>query len=136
MKRFTLAILVLHIFTSVAFAQNADAVLGTWHSPHGNIVIEITKKGTNYFGHTIAVKKAGQEYHQSASDAGTEILKNFRYRNRGVYVGGKVFDSKSKKSSNGQMKLMGNDKLDIRIFFGIIQLGRTESWTRVPIIHN
>lgn len=131
-----LAVLILHIFTVMVSAQSADAVLGIWHSPHGNLDIQIIKKGSNYFGHVVILEGSNNEHGQTLSDTGTEILKNFRYRNGGVYTGGKVLDSKSGKSYNGQMKLIGNDKLDIRIFFGIIQLGRTEIWTRILQHHS
>ena len=131
MKKFILAALLLHMTIYSVSAQDADAILGIWHSPHGHTDIQIIKKDNLYSGVTTSLKDTHPGHLPSGPDTGVVILKDFKYRRKGIYNGGKVLDSKSGRSYNGQMKLINNDRLDIRIFFGIIQFGRTETWTRV-----
>jgi uncharacterized protein (DUF2147 family) len=133
MKRYLAVLVVIWCITPfVLSAQEPNAILGIWHNPHGTD-IQIIKRANAYFGQVV-LSKDEPEQAQAHSRVGTELLKNFTFRNRGVYAGGKILDSGSGKTYNGQLKLIDNDKLNVRIFFGIIQLGRTEIWTRVS--HN
>jgi uncharacterized protein (DUF2147 family) len=129
MKKYVLTIWILIMVIITASAQNADAILGIWHSPHGNTEIQITKKDNKYFGTTLLLKDSHSN-NQPRPDTGIVILKDFKY-SEGVYYGGRVLDLKSKRTNNGRMRLINNDRLDVRIFFGIVQFGRTETWTRV-----
>lgn len=131
MKKYMLTVLLLYAAVSVVRAQNPDAILGFWHSPHGHTDIEISKSGDNYSGVTVSLNKEHNGHNSSQLDTGIVILQKFKYRGNGVYVRGRVIDSRSGRTYNGQMRLINHEKLEIRIFFGIIQFGRTETWTRV-----
>ncbi|WP_207425581.1 DUF2147 domain-containing protein [Pedobacter sp. SYSU D00535] len=144
MRTFFLATVLL-LFTALGVAaQSADAVLGKWQSGHGSGRIQIYKKGDKYFGKLIWLKEPRDENGRPKVDinnpneklrgqpiVGLEVLRNFQYRGNGVWSGGSVYDPKSGNTYNCQMALDGPDKLDIRAFFGITLLGKTETWTRV-----
>lgn len=130
MKRYVLTVGILLTVIFMASAQNADAILGIWHSPHGNTEIQITKKDNKYFGTTLLLKNSYSN-NQHQPDTGIVILKDFKFSSKGIYYGGRVLDLRSKRTNNGRMRLINNDRLEVRIFFGIVQFGRTETWTRV-----
>jgi uncharacterized protein (DUF2147 family) len=131
MKKYMLAVFLLHTAISIAAAQDPDAILGFWHSPHGHTDIQIVKSGDIYSGVTVFLNGTHNGHNHFELDTGTVILRDFKYRGNGIYTRGKVLDSRSGRTYNGQMRLITDERLDIRIFFGIIQFGRTETWTRV-----
>lgn len=130
MKNSVLAIFLIYAaISSATHAQSPDAILGYWHSPHGRMDIQILKNGDTYSGITTSrVPHPGQHH---IPPEGTAILRDFKYRANGVYNRGKVIDTRSGKTYNGQIRLLNNDKIEVRIFFGIIQFGRTETWSRI-----
>ena len=136
---------ILLLSTTFAKAQHRDAVLGHWRSAHGSGKMLIFKKGDKYFGKLIWLKEPLDErghpkkdIHnpdakpRSRSIIGLEVLKDLKYKNDGIYTGGSIYNPKTGNSYNCQMKLYGPDRLDIRGYFGLSLIGKTETWIRVP----
>ncbi|HEX8377229.1 MAG TPA: DUF2147 domain-containing protein [Pedobacter sp.] len=137
-------LLLIFSFNSVAKAQSADDVTGKWQSAHGNGKIQIYKRGDLYFGKIIWLKEPNDQSGKPKLDienpskeaqsnpvVGLEVLKGFIYKGDGLWTNGKIYDPKSGNTYNGQMNLNEPNKLNIRSFFGLSILGRTETWSRV-----
>jgi len=134
------------LFTAISFAglaQNKDAIIGKWINSLNEAHIDITKRGDKYFGKIVWLKdpkdekgvtkidlKNPNERLRSKPIVGLEILKNFVYDD-GRWTGGTIYDPKSGKTYKCNMKLNGNDELDMRGYIGFSLLGRTEIWKRV-----
>jgi uncharacterized protein (DUF2147 family) len=146
-KKHSLIILFLAVFSFTASAQKADAVLGTWVNPNGEDHILIYKKGNKYFGKLDWIKDPNDEQGKPKTDKnnpdealrsrpelGLELLKDFTFNgdNDGnyLYVDGTIYDPKNGKTYSCKMTLIGN-KLKIRGYIGISLFGRSETWTRV-----
>jgi len=95
-----ITIVVLIFFASVAFAQNADDVIGKYRLPN-NLDVEIFKDNNKYFGKIIALN--GYE------DGETKDFKNPDKAKRNELLLGKViienlvFDKDEKQWINGNM---------------------------------
>ena len=136
-------VLLLAFFSCSAWAQKADAILGTWANANGQDHILIYKRGDKFFGKLDWIKFPNDENGKpktdknnpdpalrSRSDLGLELLKDFTFDDDNVYSGGTVYDPKNGKTYNCKMTLEGN-KLTIRGFIGISLFGRSVTWTRV-----
>jgi uncharacterized protein (DUF2147 family) len=137
-------LLFCSIFGSVssAGAQEADSIVGTWLSANQGTKLTFYKEGTTYSG-KIAWLKDGEEHGEARKDVnnpdeskrsrplvGMEMFTGFEYR-RNIWTRGKMYDPKTGNTYNCQLRLVSPDKLNIRVFFGINFLGKTETWTRV-----
>ncbi len=134
---------MVFIFISInTFAQNADAIVGKWMNKDKEAHIQISKKGSQYFGKLVWLKNPKDEGGKAKTDVnnpktelrnrplqGLEILKNFVY-NDGVWEDGTIYDPKSGKTYSCKLTLKDN-KLNVRGYIGVSLLGRTDVWTRV-----
>jgi uncharacterized protein (DUF2147 family) len=136
-------IVLLTVFSCSAWAQKADAILGSWANSNGQDHILIYKRGDKFFGKLDWIKFPNDENGKpktdknnpdpalrSRPDLGLELLKDFTFDGDNVYSGGTVYDPKNGKTYNCKMTLEG-DKLTIRGFIGISLFGRSVTWTRV-----
>ena len=141
-KKSTL-VLLLTIFSLSAWAQKADALLGSWANPSGQDHILIYKRGDKFFGKLDWIKIPNDEQGKPKTDKnnpdpalrsrpalGLELLKDFTYDGDNVYSGGTVYDPKNGKTYSCKMTLEGNS-LKIRGYVGISLFGRSEIFTRV-----
>ncbi|WP_256010559.1 DUF2147 domain-containing protein [Desertivirga xinjiangensis] len=125
-------------------SHNGNDILGHWRSAHGSGKIEIYKKGEKFFGKLIWLKTPNDENGKPLTDIknpdealrnrpimGLEIFRDLAYKGNNTWGGGTVYDPKSGKTYNCQMSLQSERELDIRAFFGIALIGKTETWTRV-----
>src|SRR3569623_452834 len=94
----------LFLFLSFsAFAQNADAILGSWANPNGQDHILIYKRGDKFFGKLDWIKVPNDENGKPKTDKnnpdfvfclcpdlGLELLKDFTFDGDNVYSGGTV----------------------------------------------
>ncbi|HJP62034.1 MAG TPA: DUF2147 domain-containing protein [Mucilaginibacter sp.] len=142
-RKHSLLFLMLIAFSSVAFAQKADDILGSWANPKGEDHILIYKKGNKFYGKLDWIKHPNDEQGKpktdknnpdpalrSQPDLGLELLKDFVYDGDNVYTDGTVYDPKNGKTYSCKMTLDGNN-LKIRGYIGISLFGRSEIWTRV-----
>jgi len=136
-------ILLLIVLNFSAWAQKADAILGSWANPNGQDHILIYKHGDKFFGKLDWIKVPNDENGKpktdknnpdpalrSRPDLGLELLKDFTFDGDNVYSGGTVYDPKNGKTYSCKMTLEGNT-LKIRGYIGISLFGRSETWTRV-----
>lgn len=136
-------ILFLTIFSLSAWAQKADAILGSWANENGQDHILIYKRGSKFFGKLDWIKVPNDDQGKpktdknnpdpalrSRPDLGLELLKDFAFDGHDVYSGGTVYDPKNGKTYSCKMTLDGNT-LKIRGYIGISLFGRSVTWTRV-----
>lgn len=124
-------------------SQDGNDIIGHWRSAHGSGKIEIYKKGEKFYGKLVWLKTPNDENGKPLRDIknhdetlrnrpimGLEIFKDLAYKGNNTWSGGTVYDPKSGKTYNCQMTLQSETELDIRAFFGIALIGKTETWTR------
>lgn len=142
MKKGALLLLLL-VVNAAVFSQTADALLGKWINKDGEANIQIYKKGSDYFGKLVWLKRPKNEDGSAKVDLknpesalknrpilGLEILKNLTFT-EGTWDGGSIYDPKSGNTYSCKMTLKGNDILNIRGYLGFSFIGRTDTWSRV-----
>lgn len=142
-RKKTVLVILMAVFSLGAWAQKADAILGTWANPNGQDHILIYKRGDKFFGKLDWIKFPNDENGKpktdknnpdpalrSRPDLGLELLKDFTFDGDNVYSGGTVYDPKNGKTYSCKMTLEGNN-LKIRGYVGISLFGRSETFTRV-----
>lgn len=143
MKAILICFIVLTTSVFSAFCQKEDAILGKWVSSRDTEKIEIYKKDNKFFGKLIWLKDSVDKDQKPLKDLhnpdaslkdrrliGVDILRNLSYGRSNVWRGGTVYDTKSGKSFNCQVALPDSSTLNVRKFFGLAIMGRTESWKR------
>lgn len=136
MKSFLFIALLFSAISYQCHAQNnADKIIGTYHSPKKDAKISIYKKGGQYFGKIIwSIKnfkdtKNPNPALRSRDIVGSDFMYSFKY-NDGEYVDGKIYDATTGKTYSGKMWLTGNN-INLRGYFGISLLGRTEVFQKI-----
>jgi uncharacterized protein (DUF2147 family) len=136
---------IIVLLTAICFSamgQKSDAILGQWANSTGEAHIEISKRGSKYYG-KIAWLKEPSENGRPKTDLknpnsslrtkpilGLELLKNFIFDD-GKWVDGSIYDPKSGKTYSCTMTLKENGQLSMRGYIGISLVGRSEIWKRV-----
>lgn len=142
MKNILLTAMLLLTVPAFSFAQNADAVTGTWFNEEKDARIQIYRSGDKYFGKIVWIANPfepdGKTPRKDSKNADPSlrnrsilnmvILSNFEYDD-GEWEDGRIYDPKSGKTYSSKMKLKGNT-LDIRGYVGVSMFGRTTVWTR------
>ena len=135
-------IIAFVLIATAAIAQNADAVVGFWHTKEGKAKVEIYKQDNMYYGKIVWLKEPNEngkpKVDKENSDKnlrskpliGLLILKNFVYDEDNVWNDGEIYDPKNGKTYSCKMTLVSPNQLDIRGYIGISLFGRTETWTR------
>ena len=139
---FTTSLLML----SSAMAQKVPpgTIVGVWISEDKNLKIEIYKAGPQYFAKqiwgTFLLEPDGRTSKKDLNNSlerlrkrdlnNLIILRNLDY-DRGIYVGGLLYDYKTGKTFNSHIKLNGENILKLRVYGTLSLFGRTTIWTRV-----
>ena len=145
MKKITFVTTSLLMLTS-AIAQKAAPgnIVGIWISEDKNLKIEIYKAGPQYFGKqiggTFLFEPDGETPKKDVNNSlerlrkrdlnNLIILRNLDY-DRGIYVGGLLYDYKTGKTFNSFIKLNGENTLKLRVYTTLSLFGKTTIWTRV-----
>lgn len=142
---FLLSLLAFWLAPLFATAQNAeaDAVLGVWKNGEGTGLVQIYKRGDQYFGKIVWLKVANdadgkprtdinnpEEKLRSRPLKGLENLRGFSYGGENVWENGQVYDPKTGNDYSCKMTLTDPNTLEVRGFIGISLLGRTDVWKR------
>jgi uncharacterized protein (DUF2147 family) len=130
---------ILTLFFSISmFAQNGDAIIGTYMTDQNEGMVEITKKGTKYFGILTWTKTPGKldannpdKKQQTDKLAGKEILKNFDFDGKDLWHNGTIYDPKNGKTYSCKITRDEKGNLNVRGFIGVSLLGRTAFWVKV-----
>lgn len=142
MKNVILALMLLAAFPALTFAQQADAVTGTWLNEEKDAKVQIYRSGDTYSGKLVWIARPneddGKTPRKDSKNADPKlrsrglmnlvILSGFKYGD-GEWEDGKIYDPKSGKTYSSKMKLNGN-QLNIRGYVGVSMFGRTTVWTK------
>lgn len=129
---------IIFAFSAVlAFAQNADAIIGTYYTEGNLSKVEISKENGKYVGHIVWLTYEGQKDvlnpDKSLRDrdiVGIKFVTGLVPDGKGGWKNGKVYDPESGNTYSASAKLEGNT-LKLRGYLGIPALGRTTDWVRV-----
>lgn len=135
-------LILLFLLPTALFAQQADAITGTWLNEEKDAKVQVYRNGNKYYGKLTWIKDAyeddGKTLRKDSKnpDAALRnrdlinlvILRNFVFDD-GEWTDGKIYDPKSGKTYSSKMKLQGNT-LEIRGYVGISMFGRTTVWTK------
>ncbi|MHA8066046.1 DUF2147 domain-containing protein [Aquirufa sp. ROCK2-A2] len=138
MKKLTFLFITLITLSFNAFADNnADVIVGEWHTENHEGKVTIYKQGDMYYGKISGGKTPGRKDSNNPDPSarnkeliGTVILKNFKFTGKS-WEKGTIYDPNSGKTYDCILKIKDNNKtLDIRGYIGISMFGRTSTWTR------
>jgi len=139
-KLFLLSFLILGFYL---FPQKSkpDDILGIWVSNLEKGRVEITKEGDKYFGRIIWLKvptypdgspKADRNNPDKTKHGdllmGSCPLQNLEFK-KDHWDNGTIYDPENGKTYSCRATLKEN-KLELRGYLGISQIGRTQTWTR------
>lgn len=130
--------LILLLTSILSFAQNGDVIIGTYMTDKNEGMVEISKKGTKYFGTLTWTKTPGKldlnnpdKKQQTDKLAGKEILKNFDFDGKELWHNGTIYDPKNGKTYSCKITRDDKGNLNVRGFIGVSLLGRTAFWVKV-----
>ena len=144
MKKKLLVSLFLIFFSLPFFSQktiNPDEILGMWNSNLGKGRVEITKENDIYHGKLVWLKipeypdgNPKLDKHNPDKLKQGEPLIGLFVLNKIVFVkdhwdNGTIYDPESGKTYSCRITIK-DDKLEMRGYIGISQIGRTQTWTR------
>lgn len=139
---------ITFLFLSISlYSQQpmADDIKGNWISNLEKGHVEITKDSAadKYYGKIIWLKiplypDGSPKIDKNNPDkslrtqplVGLVVLKNLKFE-KDHWEGGTIYDPESGKTYSCKATLKG-DKLELRGYIGISQIGRTQTWQRMP----
>lgn len=141
MKYFTLLAIAL-ICSMASYAQSSKAVVGKWLNEEKDGKVEIYENAGKFYGKLVWLKhpyeadgktprkdsKNKEEKLRGRALLNAVILTGFVYDD-GKWIDGKVYDPKSGKTYNCEMKLE-NGNLKVRGYVGSPMFGRTAIFTK------
>lgn len=144
MKKLILLSFIL-AFSARLFSQTpitADAIKGIWASNLEKGHVEITRDGDKYNGRIIWLKVPAypdgtpkvdknnpDKEKRDAPLVGLLVLKDLVFV-KDHWENGSIYDPESGKTYSCRITLKDN-KLDLRGYMGVSQIGRTQTWTKV-----
>ena len=125
-------------------AQDAQEVLGNWHTENQRATVEIYECESGYCGKIVELKEPNNPDGTPKLDAenpdaslrsrpivGTNILTGLAYEGEGEWEDGEIYDPESGKTYSCLMELKDDNTLEVRGFVGLSLIGRSQTWTRV-----
>jgi uncharacterized protein (DUF2147 family) len=146
MKFLTISAMCFFVITLVSAGQakeNQDKIIGKWLSADKDAIIEIYKRGSEYFGKITWLKDPLNDKGKPQTDEnnpdpklrkrpvmGLVILRDLVYDKDNLWVNGLIYDPDSGDDYNCKMTLKDDNTLELRGYVGFPLFGRTEVWTR------
>jgi uncharacterized protein (DUF2147 family) len=145
MKNYQFATFLIFLILLSSFetkAQSDSLILGTWFNTEKTAKIEIMNKDDQYLGKIIWLdnpNKDGAPVLDNANEneklrnrpvMGLTILEGLKFDD-GVWKGGKIYDPNSGKTYSCEVKVKGNEKLEVKGYLGFSWIGKTVEWTKV-----
>ncbi len=145
------ALLAVFLLIPQADAAGPDDILGKWWNQEKESQIEIYKSGNLYEGKIVWLKepvyppddkkgmagktKVDRENPDPALKSrptlGLVMLWGFKYTGDNLWEGGSIYDPRDGKTWSCKMTLKSPDILDVRGFWRVSWIGKTNVWTRV-----
>lgn len=142
MKKHLLTLLVLMLISTCAWAQKLSP-LGVWTNEDGKAKFEIYQCGDKLCGKIVSLKEPNRNGKAKMDDNNPEksqrtrplmglvFMKGFEYDGSNKWDEGTIYDPESGKTYSCYMKLLSNNKMEVKGYIGISLIGRAQTWTRV-----
>ena len=143
MRKHLLTLVVLALFSSVAWAQKLSPV-GVWTNEEGKARFEIYQCGDNKLcGKIVSLKEPMRNGKPKLDDnnpdkklrnrplQGLVFLQDFKYKGENKWDDGTIYDPESGKTYSCFMKMKGRDQMVVKGYIGISVIGLSQNWTRV-----
>ena len=142
MKKHLLALVVLMLFSTCAWAQKMSPV-GIWTNEEGKARFEIYKCGDKLCGKLVTLKEPLKNGKPKVDEnnpdkklrtrplLGLNFMNGFEYDGDHKWDDGTIYDPESGKTYSCYMKMLSNDKMEVKGYIGISLIGRTQHWTRI-----
>ena len=145
----TNALVVLVIMASSAFKPSPNyepnAVVGTWISGTKRGHVEIYKQGDKYFGKITWLSeptdpvsgkpktdvKNSNTTLRTRPVVGLNVMSGFTYNGGRTWEEGKIYNPEDGKEYSCKLTLKDPNTLDVRGYYGISLIGKSQIWTRI-----
>lgn len=138
MKKTLLILFSITNLWLIGQTAKADDLLGTYMTDKNEGMVEITKRGTKYYGILTWTKTPGKldannpdKKQQTEKLAGKEILKDFDFDGKDLWSNGTIYDPKNGKTYSCKITRDEKGNLNVRGYIGVSMLGRTTFWVKV-----
>lgn len=144
MRKFSSLLLLFLLNLTMAWAQRApETPLGTWMNEEKEARFEIFKCGKKLCGKITWLKEPLRNGKPKMDDQnpnpqlrtrpilGLVFLKDFEYKGDDKWDEGTIYDPKSGKTYSCYMKVINQDKMEVKGYIGISLIGRSQTWSRV-----
>jgi len=148
-NRSTKAFLVLITLALTSFKPtpnyDPNAVVGTWLSGTKRGHVEIYKQGDRYFGKItwlseptdpvsgkpkVDLKNSNSSL-RSRPVVGLNVMSGFVYNGGRTWEDGKIYNPEDGREYSCRLTLKDSNTLDVRGYFGISLIGKSQTWTRM-----
>lgn len=126
-----------------ALAEEADAIVGEWHTKDNKALVQVYKADNVYNGKIVWLKEPKNDDGSEKLDTnnpdqgkqgnaiiGLNLVKGFVYKGKNKWADGTIYDPDNGKTYSCKMKLNEDNTLKVRGFIGVSLIGRTQVWTR------
>lgn len=137
----SIALLLLATLLNSAHADELESlIIGKWHTPNKDGIIQITQQDNKNYSGTIIGGKGDPKRKDNLNPdtalkerllVGTTILQNLHYAGQGKWHEGTIYDPNNGKTYSCRVELKDSQTLQIRGFIGVSLFGRTDTWTRI-----
>lgn len=142
MKKHLMSLVVLMLFATCAWSQSMSPV-GAWTNEEGKARFEIYPCGDKLCGKIVTLKEPTKNGKPKVDEnnpdrslqnrplQGLVFLKGFEYDGDNKWDEGTIYDPESGKTYSCYMKMLSNDKMEVKGYIGFSLIGRSQTWTRV-----
>lgn len=142
-----IAICAFLFASTVAMAQDANAIVGVWEPGNGKARVKIDNIDGKFYGRIVWLKepndpKTGKpKTDVNNSDAsmknvplrGYRMLKDFQYKGKGIWKEGTIYDPESGNTYTSVITMKDENTLDIRGYVGVKTFGRSDTWRKLKV---
>lgn len=130
------------LFAVSARSQSMSPV-GVWTNQDDKAKFEIYQCGDKLCGKIISLTEPDKDGKPKVDEnnpdkklqnrplQGLVFLKGFEYDGDHTWDEGTIYDPESGKTYSCYMKMLGEDKMEVKGYIGISLLGRSQTWNRV-----
>ncbi|RLB11828.1 MAG: DUF2147 domain-containing protein [Deltaproteobacteria bacterium] len=126
------------LFISVAYAFQADDILGKWITTDKDAIIEFYKCGNKYCGKIVWAKDPDKKDIHNPNPAlrnrtllGATILEGFVFNGKDEWVGGRIYNPDDGKKYKCKLTMDSENVLKVRGYLLVPFLGKTVEWKRI-----
>ncbi|UCS92734.1 DUF2147 domain-containing protein [Echinicola marina] len=130
------------LMLSMVYAQEADDILGLWLTEEGEAKVLIYKNKGKYFGKITWLKRV-KEHDKIRRDVNNKdaklrnqaldqihLIRSLEFKD-GKWSGGEVYDPESGETYRCLVKLLDEDRLEVRGYLGLPSFGKSLYWERL-----